>query len=189
MSQYFDFFPTIDYEGVEIRDISRRANFIRTNLSNPMLFLPFTIEDGMKAEDVANAYYGSVDYTWLVLLANDMLDPYTDWPMDHMVFTEYLMAKYAEQSGATFYDVIEWISSHNNPANILFYYRTTVTGEEILVGPETFSTVDAAAIEDFVPMRIYDYEVLLNESKRNIQLVDIAFRDTVANEFANIIKI
>jgi hypothetical protein len=57
------------------------------------------------------------------------------------------------------------------------------------VGPETFSTVDAAVIEDFVPMRIYDYEVLLNESKRNIQLVDIAYRDTISNEFANIIKI
>lgn len=188
MSQYFSYYPIVNYEGVNVRDISRRAIFIRTSLTSPLLFLPYTIPSGMKAEDVAYHYYGSVDYTWLVLMANDMLDPYTDWPMEHDMFNSYLMAKYEELSGEKHYGVIEWISSHANDDNILFYYRTTQAGETIQVGPETFSSVDAAIIEDFVPMRIFDYESMLNESKRNIQLVDYAYRDNVVSEFATLIK-
>lgn len=188
MSKYFSNFPFINYNGQKVRDISRRTNFIRSTLSNPMVFLPYTIPEGMKAEDVSYHYYGSVDYTWLVLLSNNMLDPYTDWPMDYGMFNEYLMAKYKELSGEEFYDIIAWTQNNNITENILFFYKELETGEIIQVGTETFDTVDAAFIDGFVAMRIYDYEELLNESKRNIQLIDYDYKDIITKEFSSIIK-
>lgn len=187
MSEYFSYFPAIKYEGVAVRDITRRTNFVKDTLANPLVFLPYTIPEGMKPEDVSYNYYGSVAYTWLVLQANGMQDPYTDWPMDTLMFNEYLIAKYAELSGEKFYDVIAWISSFQNDENILFYYREMPSGEVIQVGPETFNTVDAALIEDFIPMRIFDYEMMLNESKRNIQLVDYEYRNSVVSQFGTLI--
>ena len=188
MSVYFQKFPTVSYGGMKVRDISRRTNFIQSTLANPMLFLPYTIPEGMKAEDVAYHYYGSVDYTWLVLLANNLLDPYTDWPMDYDMFNDYLIAKYSEQANAEYYDVIAWTQNDTITENILFYYKELDTGETIQVGPETFSSVDAAFVDGFSVMRIYDHENLVNEAKRNIQLVDYEYKDMITAEFASLIK-
>ena len=48
-------------------------------LTNPYLFLPYTIQHDDRPEDIAYYYYGDVDKVWLVYLANDIIDPYTDW--------------------------------------------------------------------------------------------------------------
>lgn len=123
MSKYFDNFPTIIYGGVEVRDITRRKKFMQNNLNNPFVFLPYTIKDNYRPEDISYYYYGSVDYTWLVLLANNIIDPYTQWPLSDDNFDKMLMTKYAERSGRTGYSVIDWAQDETRTDNIVYYYK------------------------------------------------------------------
>jgi hypothetical protein len=148
MSVYFDKFPTIRYDNENIRDITKRTKFIESNLSDPLLFLPYTIREGEKPEDVAFNYYGTVDYTWLVLLANNMLDPYYDWPLDEQEFNEYLIKKYSEQSGLKGYDVVAWTQNETIADNIVYYYKF-VEEEEIIYTGESPATSNTAPVEDF----------------------------------------
>jgi hypothetical protein len=90
MSRYFEYFPKITYDGVLISDITKRTNFIESNLSDPFVFLPYTIAENEKPEEIAYHYYGSVNYTWAVLLGNQMIDPDYDWPISSNVFEQYL---------------------------------------------------------------------------------------------------
>jgi hypothetical protein len=120
--RYFENFPTIDYEGQKVKDITRRSSFTEFVAANPMLYLPFTIKEGERPEDIANYYYGSTDFTWLVYMSNNIIDPYHQWPMAEQDFNNYLVAKYGEQSGRVGEEVVEW-TREDNGDNIIYYYR------------------------------------------------------------------
>jgi hypothetical protein len=121
--KYFEKFPIIEYEGRRVRDISRRSNFVRSVSNNPYLYYPYTVSEGERAEDIAHFYYGSVDYVWLVYMANNIIDPYHEWPMDPQTFNDYLVEKYTEQSGEVGEDVIDWTRDPNNDDNIIYYVK------------------------------------------------------------------
>jgi hypothetical protein len=120
--KYFQEFPVIDYEGQQVKDITRRNGFTALVASNPFVFMPFTLKEGEKPEDVANYYYGSTDYTWLVYMSNNIIDPYHQWPMAEADFNNYLIAKYGAQSGKVGEEVVEW-TKEDNGENIIYYYR------------------------------------------------------------------
>ena len=123
MSRYFTNFPVIEYKGKQVRDITRRSKIRESLLNDPYIYLPYTIIDGEKPETVARLYYGSVDDTWLVLLANNIVDPYYEWPLSDEEFNQYFIEKYSEISGRTGFDVIRWGQSMTRTDNIIYYYK------------------------------------------------------------------
>jgi hypothetical protein len=123
MSEYFENFPIINYQGRNVRDITRRNKFLKSVTTNPLLFLPYTIKEGERAEDIAYYYYGSTDYTWLVYLANNIIDPYHQWPLSEEDFHKYLIQKYADQSNKTGYEVVDWTQNETIDDNIVYYYK------------------------------------------------------------------
>jgi|TARA_R110000744_G_scaffold22079_1_gene56722 hypothetical protein len=121
--KYFENFPIIEYEGRRVRDISRRTSFVRALSNNPYIYYPYTVSEGERAEEVAHFYYGSVDYVWLVYMANNIIDPYHEWPMDPQTFNDYIVEKYTEESGEVGEDVIDWTRDPSNDDNIIFYVK------------------------------------------------------------------
>lgn len=122
MAKYFEYFPTIEYEGQLVKDITRRNSFTKIVSTNPLLYLPYTVKEGQRPEDIANFYYGSTDYVWLVYISNNIIDPYHEWPMAEADFNNYLIEKYGEQSGKVGDEVVEW-TREDNDENIVYYYR------------------------------------------------------------------
>lgn len=123
--EYFSKFPEIRYNNVLVRDITRRVNFLKQSIENPYTFLPYTIEEGQRAEDVAYHYYGDPNYAWLVYLSNNIIDPYHQWPMDEDTFHQYIIDKYTVQSRRKGWDVIDWARDTSDPFsnNIVYYYK------------------------------------------------------------------
>jgi len=203
MSNYFDKFPEIRYDGVLIRDITKRINFLRNNINSTYVFLPYTVKENEKAEDIAYHYYRDANYDWLVYLSNNMIDPYIDWPMDDFTFDQYIISKYTEKSkGNTGWDVISWTQDETRFDNILYYYKEIGNNNIIKVAPDSFNTLylrnedDSIAIDEFGekivlersipegwnPYRIYEFERDLNENKRNILLLDRQYLTNVEKE-------
>lgn len=123
MSKYFSNYPIIQYDGKLVRDITRRSKIVDDLLNDPYIFLPYTVRDGEKPEDIAFYYYGSVDDTWLVLLSNKITDPYTQWPLTDEDFDKYFIEKYGSISGRSGYDVIRWGQDQTRSDNIVYYYK------------------------------------------------------------------
>ena len=123
MSNYFDQMPIINYNGYQVRDLTRRNRLLPVSISNPYLFLPYTIADEDRPEDIAYYYYGSTDYTWLVLLANNIMDPYYQWPLKEDDFNKYLIKKYEQRSGLSGYAVVDWAKDETVDDNIVYYSK------------------------------------------------------------------
>lgn len=124
MAEYFSKLPEISYNNVLVKDITKRVNFLKQTIDNPYVYLPYTIEEGERAEDIAFHYYGDAKYSWLVYLSNNIVDPYNEWPMDEYTFSQYLIDSYKEKTnGKTGHDVIDWSRDTSREDNIVYYYK------------------------------------------------------------------
>jgi hypothetical protein len=158
MSRYFTNFPLTQYRDKRVRDVSRRSKVRDSLLNDPYIFLPYTVREGEKPEDVARLYYGSVDDTWLVLLANNITDPYYDWPMDDTEFDEYFINKYSELSERTGFNVLRWAQDETRTDNIVYYYKEVDKSIEAMPvfssGSSTFADVTEEQIQQILDNEI-----------------------------------
>ena len=120
-SRYFSFFPKVQYSGKEVVDISKRVKVLDFLYGKNADYLAYTITEGEKAEDIAYYYYGDIGKVWLVYLANNIIDPYSEWPLTKEQFDNMLMTKYKTQSGAKGYNIITWTQNTSITTNIVYY--------------------------------------------------------------------
>lgn len=94
MPDYFRHFPQIKHSGRDVTDVTKRVAFLERVATDPRVFLPYTIPEGMRPEDVAYYYYDDAGFVWLVYLANNIVDPYIQWPLSQQNLEGHIEEKY-----------------------------------------------------------------------------------------------
>lgn len=121
MSQYFNNFPVIRYDINRAKLSSRdsvtniffRIGIIKEIMRNISSYYDYTIRDGDKPETLAEKIYGNPESHWIILYANDVIDPHYDWPLDNLSFEKYIADKYkttARRSGVA--NAVSWAKSN-----------------------------------------------------------------------------
>jgi hypothetical protein len=187
MSRYFSYYPFTLYTNQQVRDITRRNKVISDIFRSPYVFLPYTVLEGEKPETIALYYYGSVDDAWLVLLPNDITDPYYQWPLDSENLNQYIIEKYSDVSNQSGFDVVRWSQDLTRTDNIVYYYKSIPETDRIIrISPDSRLVQDRP--EDWIPIRVYEYENQINENKREIFLVDKLYRNQIVEEFRRALR-
>lgn len=188
MSNYFENFPTIVYNGTPIRNITLRVDILDNVRDDPYAFLPYTVSDGESAEEIANLYYGDARLSWLVFLSNDIVDPQGQWPMSFEDFEATLARKYEAQAKTAMnmsymndLQIVNWTRDNTRTDNIV-YYEYTGTDESGInerINRDTYLYNNDIIQGDYVAIRIYDDEMNKNEENRNITLLNKQYVDKV----------
>jgi len=104
---YFQYFPKIVYNFDQSRpnvdlvtNIFAKSSFLTEIVTNLSLYYPYTVQDSDTPQIIAYKYYGDSNRYWIVLLFNQMFDPYYDFPMKYDVFVEYINANYGSVQSA-----------------------------------------------------------------------------------------
>jgi hypothetical protein len=100
MSDYFRFFPTIEYKKFLAKDITRNVRMSRQTKDNASLYHEYGMKEGDTARTLAGKYYDSENLDWLVYFANDVIDPYYDCHLSQLEFGEYIDRKYGSFTDA-----------------------------------------------------------------------------------------
>lgn len=123
MGKYFDYFPLVQYdinrkklsEYQTVTNIFFRMAFVREILNNTAAYSEYSIRDGDTPEIIAEKIYGNAEAHWIILLANNIVDPYYDWPLTSMKFNKYMQKKYRRafadanpNERATLRNIIAW---------------------------------------------------------------------------------
>jgi len=141
---------------------------------------------------------------------NDIIDPQYDWPLQYSTFINFVDKKYTANGSAntTVQTGLAWAMSVNN---VQAYYkivtRTNIDKESIVetiqVDAPTYANVGATPIPVTITLQsgdvitqtvtrekktYYDYEMELNETKRDIVLLKPDFVPQVEKEFKKVIK-
>lgn len=124
---YFQEFPNVEYvnrfpnaksndEVTVAKNIFKRAK-IRDDLESVFVFSDYyTIEDNERPEQIAEKVYGNPEYDWIILIANNILDPYEEWPLSQSDLNQHLLEKYGSEEALAeihHYETLELRDSFN----------------------------------------------------------------------------
>lgn len=107
---YFKNFPKIVYTldeyrtGQIIPDVFRRTKFISELADNYAFYDEHDIGDGETPEITADLFYSDPTLHWVILQANDIIDPRFDWPLDSNNLKRYAEGKYSNISSIHHYE-------------------------------------------------------------------------------------
>jgi hypothetical protein len=73
MPKYTKILPQVTYNGVSIADITHRLNMLKTVEKYATMYYSVTINEAMSPEKVAEQYYGTQDYWWIVCAINKII--------------------------------------------------------------------------------------------------------------------
>ena len=98
---FFRQFPrtlyTVDDTLINIPDIFRRV--APNSIINSMMAMSsYDIQDGQKPEHLSHDVYGTVDYYWVILIVNNIVDPYHDWPKSSEDLLDFTKQRYGAEN-------------------------------------------------------------------------------------------
>jgi len=196
---YFNTLPKIitpDYKSgtIILTNIMSRANIVPEVLKSPLLYYTYDIQEGDTPEIVAHKYYGDSYRYWIVLFANQMIDPQWDWPLNGSDFNKYIVDKYKD------FDPHSTIYHYEKTTEQTDITSGTTTKNTIFVDYEEYNTFDDS-INTYTlpsgpvsvkitgrPVDYYTYELELNESKRNIQLLNKIYVNEFESELRKLMR-
>lgn len=153
-----------------------RVKILDNVKNDPYAFLPYTVKEGERPEDIAFYYYGSTEYLWLVFLSNKIVDPYFEWPLSEREFFLSLAKKYRPRALADLnqtylsdIDVFHWTMNESRTANIEYYKNGSLK-----MSADSFALANIS-VSGWSPVRIFDEETDRNEGMRNIQLLNSTY--------------
>ena len=177
---YFSKFPLIPYQISTqdslklVPDILRRIKIRESLRAGSSLFDRYDVKENENPEDVAFKWFGSANLHWVILITNNVLDRYYDWPLNQVQFAEFLTDKY----GA------------GNEDAVHHYEITKSSGKTTSSGPSDYShKVEVNSDEDDASsVSNREYEERLQDKKRQIKLLNKSFLPEFIEEFDILIR-
>ena len=166
---YFDAFPVIPYDSKgdlnykDVTNLLRRVGIRAKVKANTLVFDTYDVKNGETPESLAHKLYEDAELHWVILMINDITDRYHQWPMTEAQFLQYVNDKYDNVDGIHHYEIPQ--SSGDTSITIQVPQGT-----------------DGA-----IPVTNMTYENNLNESKREIDLLDTSYTSFFVEEFTQLI--
>ena len=155
-----------------VTDLMTRVK-VRTGVVNELsLYDLYDVPAGDTPEDVAFYHFGDAQLHFVILLTNNITDVYHEWPMDDITFEKYVNDKYA------------------NPDAIHHYEKTVSSGQTTQRGTNDYTHVfEVNSTEPgAVSVSNYQYELRLQDKRRQIKLLSNDFLNAFLEEFSTLVS-
>ena len=201
---YFSLIPDIEYDSKPITypfsesDFVVAKNFFRRYRIDDDVFgyatfyNKYAVEDGERLENIADAYYGSPFYDWVIVLTNNFINPQFAFPVGSETVRKIAEEKYGEvdaYSGIHHYETIETKTGQTvDGLDVLALKGGLTVDKKFYDSPFKYwngsSTVSLNGNTVSKSVTNYEHEVAENEKKREIYLL----RDTYFKKFVSDFK-
>ena len=170
---YFGTFPYIPYDAkgdgefVVATNMLKRVALKTKIRTNTLLYDTYDVKEGETPEEIAEKLYGDTNFHWVVLFANNITDRYHQWPMSTPQFLDFVNEKYANPDATHHYEIPQSSGS---------------TKIKINIGLDNTDYPSATAITN------NEYEVIQEDEKRQIRLLDPKYIGALIEEFEQLMK-
>jgi len=167
---YFNDFPEIKYDPTgsgnynTIQDIMTRIKVKDYIKNNTAIFAKYGVPDGATPEMVAYNLYGDTQYHWVLLLFNQIINIYYDWPLSRRNFQKYILNKYSNPDAVHHYEVAQ-----------------SSGGDWVKIKVES-DVAGAVAVTNL------EYESELQDVKREIRVLQPRFLGRFKAEFSTLLE-
>ena len=200
---YFSLLPDIKYDTkpisypfsesdfVTAKNFFRRYKISEDIFGHATFYKKYTLQEGVKIEQIANAYYGDVFYDWVVLLTNNIINPQFGLPLDSETLRKIVEEKYGEDeaySGIHHYETIEKKSGQTVDGIDVLELKGGLTVDNKFYDSQFtyFNGTQPVSVNGNTVSKIitnYEHEVKENEKKREIYILRKAYFRRFIDEF------
>jgi hypothetical protein len=197
MPSYFRQVPDFEYvnttnDGRNISDYSRVKNlFKRGKLRDDIFgdlsfFTKYQIIGDERPDNVAYKVYDDETLDWLVLIANNIINVQTEWPLSQQAFYNFLIDKYGSE------EVLNQVH-HYECTGVKNAVGATIAKEGLIV-PQNFSisyfdsTLGQTITQSNITKEVtnLEYEEKIQNDKRNIFILKPTYINVVLNDMEQI---
>lgn len=148
-----------------VTDIFRRVHLDKF-FQNKLTLISYYIGDGETPEIVADKFYGSSKYHWLVIICNNIADVQREWPISQRSLVAYVDNKYGSENRT---DVHHYVMDED---------------KDVIVDWDSTLVADGS----YLAVTNLEYETDLNDKKRQIQLLDKVFLTDIITQYKRLVK-
>ena len=177
---YFKQFPTIPYDSTgtgefkDVKNLLRRVAVRQKVKTNTLFYDTYDVKQGETPESIADKLYDNPEFHWVVLLVNDIIDRYHQWPMSYSQFLQFVNDKYSNPNGVHHYEIAQ--SSGDTTKTIEVYANSALySGDTDFYNTATIITN-------------IEYEDNRQDELRKIRLLDPRFLTQFVEEYENLMK-
>lgn len=193
MSSYFRNVPNFEYvsrvadkknigDYIAVKNLFKRVRLSDDLFNNLQYFSKYSIVGDERPDNVAFKFYGDETLDWIVLLSNNIIDVREEWPMPQSSLDNYLLKKYGSYENlekVKYYKTIEVKNSQGLvivPKGLIVPQDYSITFYDYFLDREVIET---DITEQFT---FYDYEIEIENAKRNIYLLDKKYLNLFLND-------
>ena len=198
MSNYFNHVPNLEYvnrlPNAKISDYITVKNLFKKNEIRPDIFNDATVftEYQIKGDDrpdnVAFEVYEDSTLDWIVLLSNNIINIQTEWPLLQNDLDRFLLDKYGtyEKLNAVHHYETKEIKDSNN---------VVIVPQGLQVASDYSITYWDSTVRGYIaesdiaePVTNYEYEMDIENRKRNIRLLKMNYMTIVREDMESLMK-
>jgi len=200
---YFSLIPNIEYDTKPISYPFSESDFVvaknffrRYKISDDVFgyatfYKKYAVQDGIGIETIANDYYGSPFYDWVIILTNNYINPQFAFPVNSETVRKIAEERYGETeaySGIHHYETIEKKSGQTvDELDVLALKGGLTVDKKFYDSQFTYfnGTQSVNVNGNTVSKAItnFEYDVEENEKKREIYLLRSTYLKRFVNEF------
>ena len=192
-NQYFRNLPDVDYinrtkDGQFISNYTQVKNFFKRGklrediFQDLTVFQKYNVKGDDRPDNVANEIYQDPRLDWVVLLSNNIVNVYNEWPLSQQAFDTYILDKYGSVEKLNEVHHYESNEVKDTTGVIIFpkgvqvsaaqsvSYHEPMTDEQVVVNPISRAVTN------------YEYEENINNEKRRIYLIKPMYLSVVFDD-------
>ena len=175
---------------LEVKNLFRRVK-LRDDLQNVFtIFNKYAIPEGSRPDTVAEELYGNDEFDWVVCLTAGIINVRNDWPLSDRDLYDYAEEKYGTELNSTrFYETKE-IKDTNEKVVLkkgkVVYDDFEISYCDLNDPTNTNGYITKSGTDVRTGITNFDYEVRLNNKKRNIYVLKRRYLQTFLNDIRDI---
>ena len=172
------------YDYIKVKNIFKRAVLREDVIGSYFQFNKYIIQGDDRPDNVASKVYGDANLDWVVLTTNNIINVRDEWPMSQSDLQNYLTNKYtsAQLSYIHHYETLKILDSYQRliqPKGLIVEEGHSVTFVDRGVSKTESKTKSISYLE---------YEIDLNDAKREIDILQPRYVETYLRDMANIME-
>ena len=200
MSNYFKQVPDFDYvsrlpdakisDYITVKNLFKRGKLADDIFQDLTVFTKYEIRGNDRPDNVANKVYDDPDLDWVILLANNIINIQTEWPLPQRDFDRYLIDKYETYEKLNDVHHYETLECKNLTGAVVVPKGLWVESDYSVTYYDWYAGVEITKSSSDIVVSVtnYEYEDNLENEKRNIYLLKPKYLNIIKDDLKEMMQ-
>ena len=172
-----------------VKNLFKRAKLREDIFSDLTYFTKYQVVGDERPDNVAEKFYDDPTLDWVILLANNITNIQTEWPMSENSFNNFLIDKYGSQVGISSIHHYECTGVKDTLGVVIAPEGLTIDKDYSVTYYDQYASAGIVTATNLAEtITNYDYESKLQDEKRNIFVLKPEYLSVVFNDLEDVME-